>query len=372
MLNQPVHVIGAGPAGLTAAIHLARNNYPVLVHEKNNDVGRRFNEDFQGIENWTTEQDAFDFMNSMGLQINFKWSVYEEGHFFGPDGHKYTIKTRRPLFYLVERGSSETSLDQGLKQQALDLGVEFSWNDEVKTLPAEHVIIATGPKAADAVAKGLIFETDHPDGYYGFLDDRIAPKGYAYLLVQGGKATFATCAFTDFKNERHYFEKALQRMRELVPVTICNEREFGGYINFHFNSIPQDGKLYIGENAGYQDYLWGFGMRYAMQSGYLAARSIISRRPYRELYRRHIHANLTTSLANRWLFSRLGNRGYSYLLKKLTRMGDPGPVLQKHFRSGTLKFVLYLIARASYRTRLINKMCLHEDCNCVWCRHGQH
>lgn len=48
-------IAGAGPSGLTAAINLAKAGFSVNVYEKEKDVGKRFHGDFQGIENWTTE-----------------------------------------------------------------------------------------------------------------------------------------------------------------------------------------------------------------------------------------------------------------------------------------------------------------------------
>ena len=189
MNDRRVHIIGAGPAGLVAAINLARDNYEVIVHEQKEDVGWRFNGDFQGIENWSSEEDALDFLNTIGVFVNFRCEACRNLDFYGPNLHKVRFKTERPLFYLIERGVMEWSLDQGLKRQALAEGVKFKWNDKLQTLPSGWVIVGTGPKAADAIAKGIVFQTSHPDMCVGFLDNRIAPKAYAYLLVNNHKAT---------------------------------------------------------------------------------------------------------------------------------------------------------------------------------------
>jgi len=57
---MPIQIAGAGPAGLAAAITLAKNGRQVVVHEARNEVGDRFNGDFQGLENWTTEQNVLE------------------------------------------------------------------------------------------------------------------------------------------------------------------------------------------------------------------------------------------------------------------------------------------------------------------------
>ena len=118
--DSRVHIIGAGPASLVAAINLANAGIGVEIHEQKSDVGVRFNGDFQGIENWSTDIDALEFLSSIGVSINFLCEPYSIGNFYGPSLRKHVIKTSRPLFYLIRRGTKEYSLDQGLKQQAID------------------------------------------------------------------------------------------------------------------------------------------------------------------------------------------------------------------------------------------------------------
>ena len=373
MNDRRVHIIGAGPAGLVAAINLARDNYEVIVHEQKEDVGWRFNGDFQGIENWSSEEDALDFLNTIGVFVNFRCEACRNLDFYGPNLHKVRFKTERPLFYLIERGVMEWSLDQGLKRQALAEGGKFKWNDKLRTLPSGWVIVGTGPKAADAIAKGIVFQTSHPDMCVGFLDNRIAPKAYAYLLVNNHKATFATCLFENFHNERPYFAQALQILQKTVNLDIKEPQEFGGYVNFFLKpSAVKHGRiLYVGENAGFQDALWGFGLRYAMLSGYLAAVSIKTGLFYDNLCKQHIKPHLETSLANRWLFAHLGNWGYNRLLNHAQKEADVLAALRTHFQPTWVKLLLFQVARRWYRTRLLDKQCMHQDCNCVWCRHGK-
>ena len=375
MNSKSVNIIGAGPAGLVAAITLAQNNYKVTVHEMKTNVGTRFNGDFQGIDNWSTQEDAKEFLESIGVSINFRFAPYSNGEYFDASAKKYKIKTSRPLFYLVERGTNEWSLDQGLKRQALEAGVHIKWGSRIKKVPDGQVIIGTGPKAADAIAKGIVFETNHKNYYAGFLDDDMAPQAYAYLLVNEGRATFATCMFKSFTNAQEFFERALKRLHETVDIDINNPKEFGGYVNFFFNkALTKDNRIYyVGENAGFQDALWGFGMRYAMHSGYLAAQSIIEGSSYPDLCKTHIQPKMEIGLINRWMFTRLGNKGYGKVLKMISKQEDLIPIMiKKYSHYGMGNRILLPFVKLWFRPRLKDKQCMHKNCSCLWCKHGKH
>lgn len=373
--KEQIHIIGAGPGGVVAAISLAKAGYSVTVYEMYYEVGKRFNHDFQGIENWSTEEDAQEFLSRIGISTNFLSVSLGNVDFFNPSGQKYNFKMSRPLFYLIERGSNEWSLDQGLRRQAEEAGVHFEWGTKITKAPENgRVIISTGPKGADAIAKGIIFSTTHKNYYAAFLGDDIAPHGYAYLLVYEGKATFATCLFEKFSKSFHYFEKALEVMKKQVNIDIQDSKYFGGYVNFSLNQtlIKKNRIYYVGENAGFQDALFGFGMRYAMHSGYLAAQSIIEHRSYPDLCKELIIPKLKTSLSNRWLFTRLEDLGYTIMLARLTEKDDITPVLQTQYNPNWYNKVVFPVANRAFKTRLEDKQCMHEDCSCVWYKHGDH
>lgn len=77
--QKTISIAGAGPAGLTAAINLARAGYDVVVHEQHSDVGMCFSEDFQAIENWSSDEDLLATLAELapsptsiaGLSIRF-------------------------------------------------------------------------------------------------------------------------------------------------------------------------------------------------------------------------------------------------------------------------------------------------------------
>lgn len=338
------------------------------------DVGRRFNGDYQGIENWSTKEDTSQFLEAVGIETNFRFEPYAGGDFFNPSGEKYNFNMSRPLFYLVERGTSEWSLDQGLKRQALKAGVQFEWGKRMTHAPNGKVNIATGPKAADAVARGMVFKITHENYFAAFVDDEIAPQGYAYLLVNNGRATFGTCIFEKFSESFTYFDAAFERMQEHVEIDVIDSKGFGGYVNFFLNRpLMKDHRIYyVGENAGFQDALFGFGMRYAMYSGFLAAQSIIEHRSYPALCKEHIIPKMEVSLANRWLFTRLENLGYTIMLDRLAEKDDIIPALRTQYNPSLYKRTVLPVAKRAFKTRLEDKQCMHEGCSCVWCKHGEH
>jgi len=369
--DSMVHIIGAGPASLVAGINLAKGGVEVMIHEQRSNVGSRFNGDFQGIENWSTDMDALEFLTSIGISINFLCKPHSTGLFYGPDLKNHRLETLRPLFYLVKRGVGPDTLDEGLKHQAIESGVKILWNDKAEKAQYRTSIIGTGPRAADAIAKGIIFKTSHPDACYGFLDNKIAPKGYAYLLVNKGDATFATVLYEDFPKAKDYFRRAYQTMMRVVNIEINEPKEFGGYGNFVLNNISRGNSnvLLVGEAAGFQDALWGFGLRYAMLSGYLAAKSILSGASYSQLCEVEIRPLMETSLANRWLFAHLGNFGYGRILNYLKGHKDIIGLLRSQHEPTRFKRVVFQLAKKWYRTRLIDKQCMHRNCDCIWCMH---
>ena len=119
-----INIIGAGPAGLAASIVLRKHGFSVKVYEMSSDVGHRLNGDFQGLENWSSEKDITELLKDIGIEINFLCVPYYEGTVYAPEMRPAEIKSERPIFYLVKRGTMPGTLDTGLKEQALSLGTE--------------------------------------------------------------------------------------------------------------------------------------------------------------------------------------------------------------------------------------------------------
>ncbi|HTO86728.1 MAG TPA: NAD(P)/FAD-dependent oxidoreductase [Thermoanaerobaculia bacterium] len=369
-----IHIVGAGPAGLTAALTVARAGRRAVVHEQRPDVGGRFHGDLQGIENWTSRVDVLEELEALGVEPSFDSRACRDGVFYDPEGREFLYRSARPLFHVVRRGRDPGTLDQQLKAQALAAGVEIRFRDPVRRLP-QGGIVAGGPRGPDAIAVGYVFETDRADGVFGVLSDRLAPKGYSYLLVWRGRGTVASCLFDDFHREKEYLERTVAFFRANAGLQMRNPVRFGGTGNVLLPTTARhDNILFAGEAAGFQDALWGFGMRLAMVSGHLAARALLAGAPadYDRLWRRRLGDLLRVSIANRYAFSRMGDRGYVRLMRSIGRAGDARQWLHDHYAPSLWKRLLFPLARRATRSRRSPPGCALSGCDCTWCRAHPH
>lgn len=348
-----VSVVGAGPSGLAAAIELARNGVPVTVYEARARVGGRFHGDLQGIENWTTEEDALPWLERLGIGAVCPHRPTREVILVGPDLVPHTVRGDRPLLYIVERGPGSGSLDRGLLARAESLGVRFRFRRPVRPDELEGpVIAATGPRGTRAVVAGIVARTSHPDQVVAIARDDLAPKCYAYCVVWDGRATLASALARDFSSAWHRFERARAAFARLGLSDFRQERRFGGRADVSLGrTLEDDGCLTVGEAAGLQDYFLGFGLRYAMLSGHLAARSLLTGEPYPDLVARALGSRFRAGFVNRLLYDHLGDPGYLHFIRWVIRSEDVRARARRVYSLTPLHRALWPVARVLARRR---------------------
>ena len=89
-----VSIVGAGPAGLACAIALARAGYRVIVHEQRAHVGGRFHGDFQGLENWSSDEDVLEELARNGIAASFEYRTIYSGIAFDAWGARYDVRAQ--------------------------------------------------------------------------------------------------------------------------------------------------------------------------------------------------------------------------------------------------------------------------------------
>ena len=341
--DDPIEISGAGPAGLTAALAAVAAGRRARVYERRADVGARFHGDFQGLENWTVTTDVLEELAGLGVAVDFEHLPVHEVVVFDPRARPRSFRSQRPLYYLVRRGSQPGSLDHALKLQAQTAGVELRFGHTAPS-PLRTGIVTVGPRRADAIAAGYLFETDMADGAYAAVSDRLAPKGYAYLLVWNGRGTVATCMFEGFAHAWRYVARTVAFFEEHVGLRMRAPRRFGGTGNFFIpRSVRRGEVLYAGEAAGMQDPLFGFGIRYAMVSGAQAGRALALGRPehYERQWRRRLRPAHETGVVQRWIYERLGDRGYQAVMARYPQGRDVRDWLHRAYRPRWRKRLWY-------------------------------
>ncbi|KXA93948.1 hypothetical protein AKJ40_00215 [candidate division MSBL1 archaeon SCGC-AAA259M10] len=314
---RSIKILGSGPSGLSAAINLAKAGREVEVFERGKGIGSRFYGDLEGLENWSDRKDARRMLDSMNIEINFNFSPFHELT-VSNGSRTVSFSLEKPAFYLVKRGSVSGSLDRGLEKQALDLGVDIHFGE---TIPeGEASIVATGPtpEKAIAIVKGSRFSTEMEDTAVAVLGDRIAYKGYSYLLVRDGYGCMCSVVFDELEKVAACFRRTKKIFSDLADLDIRNPQRVGGIGNFSAGgTFERDGRLYVGEAAGIQDFLWGFGIKNAIISGFLAAKCLIENENYEKIAREYFEDKLKASLTNRFLWETFCFKDYSFILDVL-------------------------------------------------------
>jgi flavin-dependent dehydrogenase len=365
MNPRVVEISGAGPAGLSAALAARARGAEVTVYEARSDAGARFHGDFQGLENWTSETDVIAELANFGIRADFSHTPVYEVVWFDPDGVERTVNAASPIFYLVRRGRDPGTLDQALKAQALEAGITIRFNQRRRHLP-ERSLVAEGPHRADVIVTGYVFETDMADGCYVAIAERLSPGGYSYLLVNKGRGTIAACLFDRFHDERQYLEATVAFFKRNVGVRWHTAQRYGGTGNYHcVERAVLGNRLYAGEAAGFQDALFGFGLRYALVSGYLAGSADGSALAYEDAWHRRLSGLNSASILNRWLYARLGDRGRKFLFRKALTGQDPRHFLGRIYKSAYWKT---LIAKCLPSQPLLHSEHFLPGCDCTWCR----
>jgi len=307
---------------MTAAINLAKHDYQVDIYEQASDVGVRFHGDFQGLENWTEKEDVLEFLKKASIYHRFYHKPVSDLMLTNSQFWN-RLSGSGVLVYLVKRGNFLGSLDYSLKEQALDLGVNIHFNQSLALNKAD--IIATGPNLSHVfgLAKGITFQTDSKDKSVVIFNDRFAPGGYGYLHIADHYGCLCVAAIKDIKeiNISDYLQKTKSFFIKKFDLKLRSVRRFSGIASFLINPKLQEGrKLFVGEAAGLQDFFWGFGIRYAIGSGYLAAKSIIENSDYKALIKRHLDGKIKASLVNRYLWGKFGSYDYVFPIRKAKLM----------------------------------------------------
>ena len=307
--TEQIHVLGAGPAGLAAAITLARVGRSVRVTEQRADVGGRFSGNLQMLTNYTDANDARTELLELVGSVEPTLIPQHEASLFGPSGRRCIARSREPFGYLLQRGPGVVMLDGALRRAAEETGVEFVFGVRGETESAD--IVATGGRRVQGVAREWHGTVELPDGFHVRFDHRVTPGGYGYLLVAEGRAVLGAAVVTNHKRIARAFRETVDWFSGVFPLPKIDSFSLVGSVDLFpiRTAVGADGELYVGEAGGFCDGLFGFGIRAALQSGRIAAEALLTGAKFDERWRAALGNRLETSIVNRWLYETGGNFG---------------------------------------------------------------
>jgi len=324
--KKKIKILGAGISGLVAAITLARNCFEVEVFEKRPRIGSFFKRDVHSLRNYYYDYDVLKKYRSLGIKISHTYPIFRELR-FSPSLKQVEIYSKnKPLFYNFIRGyDSEKSFDVELYKTAKKLGVKFHFNRTLRNTDAN--IVATGAHFVKGMGYGKHYSGVSrviPNSNYIFLNNNYSPNGYSCVLPFNNEASIILGSTK--KESKTNLKKRFNRLKNDNPIIkkIIENAKFENEIfGFIFYDLPKtakkNGKLYVGEAAGFLDAATVFGTHYAIFSGYLAAKAIIENKNYDKLWKYAFGTELKTQYLKRMKLQKFTNNDYEKTIEGLIK-----------------------------------------------------
>ncbi len=282
-------IAGAGLTGLMAAITAGRLGESVEVFDPKTRHLPSSGPHSEGVRNYMA-RDALEELRAYGFDLDPFTTITTTIR----KSPGFENALTGPAYYMFLRGREPESVDQQLHSRALDLGVQFHFGE---TASSDVNVIATGPPRAgtNLIGAGFTFSADGANldrrTVYALLDNRAAPGGY--LVISPGIEFHSIYSVSwgelDYERLSDRFEEAIRALwiREILGSSTRLDKIFGRafYAEDPVTTAVQGGRFYAGEAGGFQDAVAGFGFRYAVITGALAARAAVERLEYPALLR---------------------------------------------------------------------------------------
>ena len=284
--KKDIIVVGAGPAGLVAAINLNREGLNVIVRERQDSVG--------GEPGWhpsvhSTPVDIPGLWDYIGIDCSEVFTDISDNnttYFDGQPVAKFTdmVPSGYP-FYNTERGHRETSLDSFLFRIAEKEGVNFEFNrpfkeDDFSCAP-KGTIIASG--LSPGVYKWLGMEYSVFAGYWAYTDiedDDVSAAAYlgGFTNEYGYAASLNKIWYVLLFARKEVSKENLETFK--AQLEECEGRKFDKWRRFS-GQAPKGPRLFYrdfimaGTIGGFIEPAFSFGITGALLSGKISALAAI-------------------------------------------------------------------------------------------------
>ena len=365
MATYDVAIVGAGPAGSTAAYHLATAGVSVLLLDKatfprDKPCGGGVTGRAARLLPFSIEPVVEDVVHRLECGLRY--------------GHRFTRRSRRPLAYMTQR----RRLDHFLLQKAAEAGAEVREREtaDARELDARIVIGAdgcNGPTSkqlglAEGVVHGVALEANYPyePRYAGamVLEIAVIRGGYGWIFPKGDHINVGVGGNGE---EGPKLRAELERMCEAYGIDPDAAQDTRGYrlpMRLLGTRFARGRTAVIGDSAGLVDPLSGDGMYEAFLSAKLvtdAALDVLSGRAEDlDAYQTAVERRITPLTHAGWQAKRAFERfpGMTYalvrlpvtfrVLEKLLQGDLPDPALAHGIELAAIR-AIYAVSRVAAR-----------------------
>jgi len=312
-MEKNFKIKGGGPSGLAFSIYLLKNGLKCKIFERKGYPEKMSNRGFQVLENYTKKEDSLNLFKELEVEDFFYYPL-NKAIFWDFNYNFYNLFSKENFGYLVKRGNLKGSIDLALLNKAKQMGLEISYESD------NFDIIASGPFQPDGIAEERHFETDERMRVWVLMDPKKIYGGYSYLFTFDGKGTFG-CAITyNFKKIREISSKCWEFFHKIEKIKVENLKIYHSFVNFYIpEKYEKDGKLFLGEAGGMQDFFLGLGIRLAIESGIIAGKSIIENFSYSEKIKENYLDFFKRSFVLRIIYERVPAFVFNFLMKKYSK-----------------------------------------------------
>lgn len=288
-MTPKIAIVGAGIAGLCAARHLDGYGEVEIFEKSTPEEGPRPLQ-MEGSLN------QFDFTPRLPptypLAHNTLYAPHHKTVLAGNLGH---------LFKIGGSEGTDARLRKKMEQEIpIHYGHQVSSLEELQDF--DIIIGADGWRASIARMAGMREAAPYqwgvgigstvsgdftPGKMITVIDNRYAPNGYLYMIPLDERRATLAAAVVGYHGESYDMTAIRRHLREfaegrdLAILTEWVDHEMW----YRFHTYQKDNVYLIGGGASFTDEALGYGLKYAVWSARLCARSIRKQRSYRQLLR---------------------------------------------------------------------------------------
>lgn len=367
MQNYDVVISGCGISGASAAFTLSKSGLSYLLIEKKPDIGIG-PRNWQGIENVFYKEDILQkIKKEAGLTLSGK--PISQINFFSSNKTS-VIKSKNPLCYLVQRGGNnnlerqiiEQIKNPEIKKKSFVKTIERRKNGKIglrlntgTKISCDYLFIAEG--ASSVFSKqfykeftvGIAFLLEVKENNVNenviecYFNNKYAPNGYSYVIPDKEFTTIAVAGPSYKGVSRNHLLKFLKlpQIKERLKKSKIISK-FTGCEIFSQPFLFSNGNiLFLGGAAGLTDNCFGFGIRYAIYSGYFAANAVISGdiNSYKKQFLEKFSKELKTRIMMRKIYDNAGDFVYNNITPLLAGISSRKDVMNLFNRFKKISFL---------------------------------